>query len=453
MPFHSIQYLIFFPSLAILYFLTPRSRQWVLLLMASGLFYLAFIPAYIFLPLFLILLDYFSGLFMEKLKARQKKFLFIATVILNLLPLLIFKYSNLPFPSLSFILPVGISFYTLQSLGYIIDVYRGNQKAEKHIGYLSVFILFFPQILAGPIERASRMIPQFKEPHVYEETRVTDGLLLILFGFYKKVVIADNLALVANHVFNNTSGFVGIPLIVAILAFTFQIYYDFSGYTDIARGSAKVLGFNIIENFNHPYFSTSIQDFWRRWHISFSSWLRDYVYIPLGGNRLGRTRKYLNIFITFLISGFWHGAGWNFVLWGAYNGITIIITDLFSGLKTLSRLTSIKLISIPVSFLLICLGWIIFRSSSITEVVYIISHIPQNFLPFNQSFFSDIISEKIALLIIVSVFIIEFFPCLKIKNKPLVLPKWSFWFICAFAVLAIINLGVVKSVPFIYSQF
>lgn len=432
MSFHSINYLIFFPIVAIVYFIVPRKYQWVLLLISSALFYLAFIPIYIFLPVFLIFLDYFSTIYIEKLKSRQKKFLFIATIILNLLPLLIFKYSG--FLSLNFILPLGLSFYTLQSIGYIIDVYRGSQKAEKHIGNLALFIMFFPQLLSGPIERASRMIPQFKEPHVFDEIKTTDGLLLILFGFYKKVVIADNLAIIIDQV----------PPFFAALAFTFQIYYDFSGYTDIARGSAKVLGFNLIENFNHPYFSTSIQDFWKRWHISLSSWLRDYVYIPLGGSRSGKLRKYINILITFLVSGFWHGAGWNFIIWGAFNGLAIIATDLFSNLKTLSRLTSKKIISIPINFTLICFGWVIFRSSSINDAFYIISHIPQGLLSFNQSFVPNIISGKILLVIIVSIFFIEFSPRL---------PRWSYLFLSIFAAIAILNLGAIKSVPFIYSKF
>lgn len=417
MSFHSINYLIFFPIVAALYYLIPRSYQRHLLLIASALFYLAFFPIFIFLPIFLIFLDYFSAHYIEKLKGNQKKFLIIATIILNLLPLLIFKYSG--FLSLNFILPLGLSFYTLQSIGYIIDVYRSNQKAEKQIGNLALFIMFFPQILSGPIERASRMIPQFKEPHFFDETRITNGLLLILFGFYKKVVIADNLAIITDQA--------SPPL--AALAFTFQIYYDFSGYTDIARGSAKVLGFDLIENFNHPYLSTSIQDFWKRWHISLSSWLRDYVYIPLGGSRVGKPRKYLNIFITFLVSGFWHGAGWNFLIWGAFNGLAIIAADLFSNFKTLSRLTSTRLISIPVNFLLICLGWTIFRSGLITKTL--------NPVPI-------IISEKIILIIVSSILLMEFSPRL---------PRWTYWILGVFAAIAILNLGVVKSVPFIYSNF
>lgn len=458
MAFHSIHYLIFFPIIAVLYYVIPQSYQRILLLIASGLFYLAFVPVFIFLPVFLILLDFFSAIYIEKLKFRQKKFLFIATVTLNILPLLIFKYSGFFLENISkstlafnFILPLGLSFYTLQSIGYIIDVYRGSQKAEKHIGALALFIMFFPQILSGPIERASRMIPQFKELHKYDESRAAEGLLLILFGFYKKAVIADNLAVIPDRVFNGPNYYLGISLPIAAVVFAFQIYYDFSGYTDIARGSAKVLGFNLMENFNHPYFSVSIQDFWRRWHISLSSWLRDYVYIPLGGNRVGRLKKYLNILITFLISGFWHGAGWNFILWGVFNGLAIVITDIFSSIKTLSRITSIKIISIPVSFILICLGWIIFRSNSITDAFFIISHLPSNIGPLDKDL--GITSYKLAALLFGSIVAIEFFPCLKIKNKPVILPKWSYWFICAFAVLAIINLGVIKSVPFIYSQF
>ena len=227
-------------------------------------------------------------------------------------------------PAFDVLLPVGISFYTFQTLSYTIDVYNGKTKAQKHLGVFAVFVSFFPQLVAGPIERSHRLLPQFFIKHEFNYDRVRHGLQQMIWGFFKKVVIADRLAIVVDGVYNNLDDYSGLALIVATIFFTFQIYCDFSGYSDIAIGSARVMGFELMDNFKRPYFSKSISEFWKRWHISLSTWFRDYLYIPLGGNKVVKWRWYYNLFITFLVSGFWHGANWTFIAWGALHGIYLI---------------------------------------------------------------------------------------------------------------------------------
>jgi D-alanyl-lipoteichoic acid acyltransferase DltB (MBOAT superfamily) len=338
MLFTSLEFLIFFPIVVALYFGCPYRYRWLLLLAANYYFYAAWKLEYIFLLLASTLISYITAILMVKPENQAKRTgLLVIGLIANLGILFAFKYFNFVNDSLRIafnqfnliynvpmfqaLLPVGISFYTFQSLGYTIDVYRGKLEPERHLGRFALFVSFFPQLLAGPIERASNMLPQFYEKFDFDEARVSSGLRLILWGLFKKIVIADRLGLYVNAVYNSPSDWEGWPVFLATYFFAFQIYCDFSGYSDIAIGAARVMGFNLMENFRRPYFAQSPSEFWRRWHISLSSWFRDYLYIPLGGSRVSVPRWYLNLMIVFLVSGLWHGAAWTFVIWGGLHGL------------------------------------------------------------------------------------------------------------------------------------
>lgn len=299
-------------------------------------------PEFIILIILSTIIDYFAGLKIYGSKSIKIKRLFLCfSIISNLGLLFAFKYFNffsdsfrallqqfsIPMDpiTLKVILPVGISFYTFQTMSYTIDVYREKIGAQKHLGIFAVYVSFFPQLVAGPIERATNLLPQFFEKHNFEYKRAADGLKLMLWGFFKKVVVADRLSSIVNIVYNDPTSFTGTPLILATIFFAFQIYCDFSGYSDIAIGAAQIMGFRLMDNFKRPYFSRSISEFWKRWHISLSTWFKDYLYIPLGGNRVAIPRWYANLFIVFLVSGLWHGANWTFVIWGALHGIYLIL--------------------------------------------------------------------------------------------------------------------------------
>lgn len=295
---------------------------------------------------------------------------------------------NYPIGVLNIILPLGLSFHTFQSLSYVIEVYRGKQKAERNFGIYSLYVMFYPQLVAGPIERPQNLLHQFYEEHHFDYDRVTDGLKLMAWGMFKKVVIADRLAEVVNLVYGTPTDYQGIPLIIATVFFALQIFCDFSGYADIAIGAAKVMGFSLMRNFNQPYHARSILEFWRRWHISLSTWFRDYIYIPLGGNRVTQWRQYFNIFVVFLISGLWHGANWTFALWGALHGgyaiISIGSAELRDRIRRAMGIHKVPVlqsaIQILMTFSLVCVGWVFFRAKDISDAFYIISHLTNGLL-------------------------------------------------------------------------
>ena len=394
--FNSVEYFVFFGVVALLHFLLPQRWRWVLLLVASYAFYMSWNPAYIVLIGGSTLVDYCVALRLEKTQAQsRRRALLLCSLVANLGLLFTFKYWNffqdsivkaaswLGFavePSLLHVLlPVGISFYTFQTLSYTIDVYRGNITAERHLGRFALFVSFFPQLVAGPIERASRFLPQIELEKRFDRERVFSGLQLLMWGLFKKVVIADRLAIYVDQVYGNVGSHDATAYLLATYAFAFQIYCDFSGYTDMALGSAKVLGFDLMKNFKRPYFATSIQEFWRRWHISLSTWLRDYLYISIGGNRKGLPRTYANLLITMLIGGLWHGAAWNFVVWGAVHGL------LLSGSRyTLPWRDSLYAnfhvpgwlrdgLRMLITFHLVCFAWVFFRAASTADAFQILS--------------------------------------------------------------------------------
>jgi D-alanyl-lipoteichoic acid acyltransferase DltB (MBOAT superfamily) len=286
-------------------------------------------------------------------------------------------------PNLSMLLPIGLSFHTFQAMSYTIEVYRGHQKAEKHFGIYALYVMFYPQLVAGPIERPQNMLHQFHEKHIFDYMRIVNGLKQMVWGFFKKIVIADRLALYVNAIYNNADQHNGITLLVATIFFAFQIYCDFSGYSDIAVGAAQVLGFKLMMNFNRPYFSKNISEFWKRWHISLSSWFRDYLYISIGGNRVSVPRWYFNLLFVFLISGFWHGANWTFIIWGGLNGLYLVFGIIIAPLRKratrifqLNKFSTIQsIIQIVITFSLTCIAWVFFRANSLKDALMIIKKI------------------------------------------------------------------------------
>ncbi len=392
MVFNSIEFLIFLPIVLLLHYFVPTKYRWIPLLIASYYFYMYWDSKLIVLIVFTTVVSYLSAILIEKTDKKALKRLYLwATLVTSLGVLVFFQYYNFLAESasgigslfgsefditLDLILPVGISFYTFQTLSYVIDVYRGDLPAEPHFGYYALFVSFFPQLVAGPIERPSNLLPQLKEEHKFNRDEFIYGFGITLVGFFKKMVVADVIAVYVNAVYNDVASATGLGVLVATVLFAVQIYCDFSGYTDIAIGCARMMGIGLMQNFNRPYISESIKEFWSRWHISLSTWFRDYLYIPLGGNRRGKVRKHINVMIVFLVSGLWHGAAWTFVIWGALHGIYQVIGELTKGLK--SKLydkigidQSSKLFRFgkrAVTFALVCFAWIFFRANSFSDL-------------------------------------------------------------------------------------
>jgi D-alanyl-lipoteichoic acid acyltransferase DltB (MBOAT superfamily) len=373
-------------------------------------------------------------------------------------------------PPFGLILPLGISFYIFKSLSYTIDVYRGDKSPEKHLGYFALYVAFFPQLLAGPIERATRFLPQLYEKFDFDYPRVTRGLKLMLWGLFQKMVIADNLATLVDSVYNDPTHHQGISLILATLFFAFQIYCDFSGYSDIAIGAAQVMGIKTMDNFNRPYFSISIPEFWRRWHISLSTWFRDYFYIPMGGNRVAIPRWYVNLFIVMLICGFWHGANWTFVVWGGLHGIYLVFSAFTQNIREkvhkiigFDRIPRLHhYLKVLVTFCLVCFAWIFFRANSISDALYIIAHL---FTGWEGIFNFDVFKNiplwkplKFELMIgVASIGVLTVVHLLqsrgsvieKLSQKPI----WVRWSVYYSIILSILLFGNFGSKQFIYFQF
>jgi len=355
-----------------------------------------FVPVYILILFFTIVIDYFAGIWIEQASSVQtRKLLLTLSIVANVGVLAVFKYYNffidniqdvvsllgytVQLPLLNILLPIGLSFHTFQAMSYTIEVYRGNQQAEKHLGIYALYVMFYPQLVAGPIERPQHIIHQFRQQHHFDYNRVASGLRLMLWGLLKKVLIADRLAVVVEEVYGQPNAYGGLAVVIATVFFAVQIYCDFSGYSDIALGCARVMGFNLMRNFDTPYFAKSIAEFWRRWHISLTSWFRDYVYIPLGGSRVKASRWYFNLLIVFLLSGLWHGANWTYILWGGSLGVALIIEAVT---QTQRKQLELHLPSwlfnslariITLSF--ICLTWIFFRAESIDHAMQLLHRV------------------------------------------------------------------------------
>lgn len=406
MLFNSLSFFIFFPIVAILYFVCTyfvkkNMANQVLLLAASLYFYACWNPLYLCLIVFSVLATWWGGLALENKTVKQKRIVVALVIFVNLMILFFFKYYNFfcdsvdwfaqifskqhkknILPHFSILLPVGISFYTFQALGYMIDVYRGDIPAERNFVTYALFVTFFPQLVAGPIERSRNLLPQFKTNYRFDYDRVTSGMRLFAWGLFKKIVIADQVALYVNSIYGAVNEATGLALLLATFFFAFQIWCDFSGYSDMAIGVAKILGFHLMKNFDRPYTASSIVEFWRRWHISLSTWFKDYLYIPLGGNRCGKVRRSFNLMITFVVSGLWHGAAWHFVAWGFAHGLLQIISINTASLRKKLRLSmkleteagvcSIwKAFQMLVTFILVILTWMLFRVNTMSDVATI----------------------------------------------------------------------------------
>lgn len=485
MLFNSVQFFIFFMIVATLYFLMPHRFRGMWLLAASCYFYMALVPTYILILFFLITIDYWAGILIEDARThKRKKFWLVVSIISTCAVLLFFKYFNFvntnmaqlaaflhleyPIRNLNIILPIGLSFHTFQSLSYVIEVYRGNQRAERHFGTYALFVLFFPQMVAGPIERAQNLLHQFHRKHTFDYFRVVNGLKLVLWGLFKKVVIADRLSFFVNEVYGSPQEYYGLALIAATVFFAFQVYCDFSGYSDMAIGIAQVLGFRLMDNFNRPYFAKNISEFWKRWHISLTSWFKDYVYIPLGGNRVSTLRWYFNLFFVFLLSGLWHGANWTYVIWGALNGAYLIGSILTTKIRYrivkslgLDRIPEFhKIIQVGITFSLICFSWIFFRANSLSDAMYIVTHLGVGLTDaaMNQTVLSGFGAGARALaLALLAIVFMEFVHLIQrhenIRHMLLQKPAWLRFSVYSGMAAGILLFGNFSSQQFIYFQF
>ncbi len=474
MLFNSFEFLLFFPIVTVLYFLLPFRYRWALLLAASCFFYMFFIPEYILILFFTIIIDYFAGIMLERIKERKKrKFFLIASLIANIGILIIFKYYNFlndnitsvlgafnthnPIPVMNIILPIGLSFHTFQAMSYTIEVYRGNQKAEKHLGIYSLYVMYYPQLVAGPIERPQNVLHQFKENHKPDYERIRSGLMQMLWGLFKKVVIADRLTLFVDAVYKDPTSYQGMPLIWATIFFSFQIYCDFSGYSDMALGASKVMGIDLMQNFRMPYLAKSIKSFWSRWHISLSTWFRDYLYIPLGGNRVSKARWFFNLFIVFMISGLWHGANWTFIIWGTLHGTYLILGILVEPIeKKFSKQNSFfaGMFKRLFVFMLVAVAWVFFRANTLADAMYVITHfhkIDPNYLfgVASSSTTNNILSIGLIGLLILSDFYFEWAE----KNQPILKNNVLRYTFAIILMVLIYFIGVFESASFIYFQF
>ena len=398
MLFNSIEFLIFFPVVVLLNFLLPFRFRCYFLLAASYFFYMCWKPSYVFLIVLCTIINYWAARIIGATDNRSKRRNVLAiSLITNLAMLFWFKYvyfldetlrsvlnnfhmSYHNITEFDILLPIGISFYTFQAISYTIDVYRGKQKPENNLAIFALYVSFFPQLVAGPIERSTRLLPQFYHQYRFDYQRVASGVRLIIWGLFKKMVIADRLALYVDAVYSNPGEHHGMPVVLATYFFAFQIFCDFSGYSDIAIGSARVMGYRLMDNFKAPYFAQSISEFWRRWHISLSTWFRDYLYIPLGGNQVPKEVWTVNILLVFVVCGLWHGASWNYVVWGALHGVYIVTERLTRGVgKRLCAFLHIEeqtglhtVLKIFLTFNLVCFAWIFFRAATVHDALLII---------------------------------------------------------------------------------
>jgi D-alanyl-lipoteichoic acid acyltransferase DltB (MBOAT superfamily) len=479
MLFNSLEFALFLPLVVGLYFMLPAGWRTPLLLLASCVFYAAFIPAYILILLVTIVIDYVAGIYLERVADRHRRPLLIVSIVATCAVLFVFKYFyfftdsfigvagffgwNLSEPTLRILLPIGLSFHTFQSLSYVVEVYKRRQAPEKNFITYATFVMFFPQLVAGPIERPQNLLHQFHETHAFDYDRVTSGLKRIAWGFFKKLVVADRLALYVNDVYGSPQSFNGLQLTLATVFFAYQIYCDFSGYSDIAIGSARILGFKLMENFDTPYRARTIAEFWHRWHISLSTWFRDYVYIPLGGSRVPRHRWYLNLLIVFGLSGLWHGANWTYVVWGLLNGIFLIGGVMIKPMRErIYRACGIRengvvisWVEMTITFILVCVGWVIFRAQNLPDAGYILTHFWKDWD------FGAIRTENFLLrqlpVAVLSIMVLELvqYGMRRGSLSGLVslwpsVARWSFY---TAAVVVVVLFGVYRKSQFIYFQF
>jgi len=470
MLFNSFAFALFFPLVTLVYFSLKPQLRWSWLLLASSFFYAFFIPEYLLILFALILLDFGTGLWIEGVRPEAKRAVLGVSLAANLGLLFVFKYfdffsvnlaSSLQFfginitpPLLEMVLPLGLSFHTFQSMAYTIEVYRGRQRAERHLGYYALYVLFYPQLVAGPIERPQNLLAQFRIAHTVDYDRVVSGLKLMATGLIKKMVIADRIAVVVNEVYQRPGDYDGYSLTIATWLFAFQIYGDFSGYTDIARGAARVMGYELMQNFDHPYSSTSVAEFWRRWHISLSSWFRDYVYHPLGGNRCSTTRHVGNLFAVFLLSGLWHGASWNFVIWGGLHGLYVSAGRLLRPSNWGGSPAITRALDVFITFNLVSIAWVFFRAVSLSDAVNVLMGIGRYLTGMQPPGLKTVFVPVYCFALVAVWMLAEF-----LQRRADVWrtvgewPAWARWPVYYACVAAILLLGSTGRAQFLYFQF
>ena len=481
MTFNSGEFLIFYPVMLLLYFLLPKKLSRYSLLAMSCVFYLAWNVSLIWLILFTTAVSFVSSHIIERTqKSAVKKACIAITLVACLGVLFFFKYYNFLAETfgwaiqqlgggtydftLDLVLPVGISFYTFQTLSYVIDVYRGEEKAEKNFATFALYVTFFPQLVAGPIERPGNLLPQLKEKNKLTAENARIGLSKMAVGFFKKIVVADILAEFVNAVYNDAAGATGPALVVATVLFGFQIYCDFSGYTDIAIGCARVMGIKLMKNFDRPYKAHSIKEFWARWHISLSTWFRDYLYFPLGGSRCSKPRHMFNLFMVFFVSGLWHGANWTFVIWGLLHAIYRIVGEL-TGKKRKELYTKMgininsfwfRTLQKTVTFVLVCFAWVFFRANSLSDVATLLSSLATGWGDIGASISSMGMNLAGALVAVLSLVIMTQLDILTERNEAngAIMSKTNVVYaVWAIAVAWILLLSVGGASTFIYFQF
>lgn len=483
MLFNSFTFIAFFAILVVIYYVTPHRFRWLLLVAASFYFYATFSVNYVLLLLASTLIAYGAGLLLARVTSPgTRRRVLIAGIVASLLPLVIFKYLDFfsgslddffiaiqvaqaqPLPKMNLLIPAGLSFYTFSCLSYLFDVYRLKLPAERHLGHLSLYVSFFPKLLAGPIERATSFLPQVVRSVRFEPEQVTLGLQQMLWGLFKKMVIADRLAAFVDPTFLHPEFASPVALVIAAYFFAFQIYCDFSGYSDIAIGAARVLGFDLMENFRRAYLATSIPEFWgnRRWHISLCMWFRDYMYIPMGGRRVGKQRFYLNQMAVFLVSGLWHGANWTFVIWGGLNGLYQIVTIATEGVRTrvakLIRLPNVvgSVLGALITFHLVTIAWVFFRAASIADAMTIFSRVsgvaqrlPTLFASYQYT--DEIILSFVLIVVLLVVELLDehraFWEALRVRP---VYVRWAVYYALIFGLVILGKWGLKQ---FVYMQF
>ena len=478
MLFNSRHFGLFLPPVFMVYWLLPDKFRWLVILASSYYFYMSWNVKYIVLILFTTVISYFAAILIERFNDNKtlKKFILVMTLLSCLGVLFMFKYFNffsrsfiklmslfaieLHPVTLRFLLPVGISFYTFQTLSYVIDVYKSKIRAERHFGYYAAFISFFPQLVAGPIERTNNLLTQIKAHHEFNYVQAAYGLKLMAWGFFKKLIIADCVAVYSDKVFNDVYNYKGFALIIAAFFFTIQIYCDFSGYSDIARGCAKLFGIELMQNFKSPYFSSSIKEFWSRWHISLSTWFRDYVYIPLGGSKVSRSRHYINLMITFIISGLWHGANLTFIIWGAFHGLAQVLEKILVHDPESNNNHALRVF---MTFIFCMFSWIFFRANNYKDALYIFTNLFSGITNIKAYFITNgygclMIHNFIRLKILFTLLVLAVWDYLSLKHDVIksltshenFIARYSFYF---GIITLLILLNSSGSTQFVYFQF
>jgi alginate O-acetyltransferase complex protein AlgI len=489
MLFNSLDFVFFFPVVTLLYFLLPHKWRWVHLLVASCIFYMYFIPVYILILFFTIIIDYIAGILIEGAGSKgARKAWLIVSIAANVGVLSVFKYYNFfigninellhisgssgSIPLLNIILPVGLSFHTFQAMSYTIEVYKGDQPAERHLGIYALYVMFYPQLVAGPIERPQNLLPQFREKHNPDYNNIVTGLRLMLWGMVKKVVIADRIGLITDPIFNHPHDFNSVVLYMGVALFHIQVFCDFSAYSDIAIGAARVMGFKLMTNFNMPFHARTVSEFWRRWHISLSTWFRDYVYVPLGGNKDGRFKIYRNLFIVCFLSGLWHGASWLFVIWGLLQGAYMIIGHMTKKwrkkLNETVGTSKVKwldhALDIIITFSLTAFARVFFRGNSLDDARYFVwklKDLPADLLKILRTHHIGLSGvhphPEVLPAVVVMVIGLEVAHLLKLRydlehtfsSRP-ALMRWGLYFS---GLILLLFFGVYNSQRFIYFQF